>query len=213
MGYTFVFDMDQTLVDYDRVEKKIVLNKKLMEILKKIHEGRSTGITDAVFLYTNNSDEKYVYRVEALIEYEVPGFKFDDMMWAKDDRRSSYRIYQEVNPPKLLEDVATMLEDRNIFKNDAYLRNNVFFFDDIPNHYIINEIIPEHYIHITPPFRVDSEPDSLIYQPVYDVLDAPKTGGRRNTIRRKRLAIKRRNKKWSLRRLRKPGPKRSQNAF
>jgi hypothetical protein len=210
MGYTFVFDMDQTLVDYDKVEKKIVLNTKIIELLRKIQEGRFTGITDAVFLYTNNPDEKYVYTVEGVIEDEIPGFKFDDMMWAKDERRSSYRIYQEVNPPKLLEDIVTMLEDRNIFKDAAYMRNNVFFFDDIPNHYIVNEIIPEHYIHITPPFRVDSEPDSLIYRPVYDIFNTSKRGGKRITRKKRRLN---KNKKWFTRGLRKPGPKRSQNAF
>jgi hypothetical protein len=192
MGYTFVFDMDQTLVDYDKVKKEIVLNTKIIELLRKIQEGRFTGITDAVFLYTNNPDEKYVYTVEGVIEDEIPGFKFDDMMWAKDERRSSYRIYKEVNPPKLLEDIETMLDDKNILKDAAYLKNNVFFFDDIPTHYIRSEIKDGNYIHIYPPFTTITEPDEEIYKPVYDVL---KGGAMRGGVSRKKKKKRTKNRR------------------
>ena len=188
MGYTFVFDMDQTLVDYDRKEKNVVLNNKLIELLKKIYEARSMGVTDAVLLYTNNPDEKYIYMVEGMIEDEIPGFQFNDMMWAKDERRSSYTIYKNSNPPKLLEDVKRMLEDNNIYKDDFYLRNNVFFFDDIPSHYIRSEILPDHYIHINPPFTTTTEPDEEIYKPVYDVLVT--SGGLRRIKKKSRRTLK-----------------------
>ena len=221
MGYIFVFDMDQTLAgDYvypsitSRNISQIQLNPELMKLLDMMNKGRSKGdgSVDAIFLFTNNSDIDYINLVISAIEAVIPGFEFDDVMSCRDRRRADKT--NTFSPKKFLKDVETMLKGKDISTENLHER--VFFFDDIPDHAIRGEILSQNYIQIMPPYSASERFDVTDYSSVKRVLKEigvyreNVSGGKRITRRKRRLN---KNKKWSTRRLRKPGPKRSHNAF
>lgn len=221
MGFVFVFDMDATiagdyvypsLIGINRTTDDIDLNPKIVNLLRVMTEGRQNGKVDAIFLYTNNSDISYISLVESALIKRIPDFTFDNIMSCRDPRRVEKNAF---NPKKCLADVITMAEATLVpLKN---LETRVFFFDDVPNHKIRDELPEGHYINITPPYSKNNKEDWTDYGLVkWTLADAGLPalnairGGKRIT-RRKRKAAK--HKKWATRRLRKPGPKPSQNAL
>ena len=183
MGFVFVFDLDQTLAGdysvgpYSPPYDSIQLNDFLIEnILVPLNDddARSSGITDAIVLYTNNGDLEYIKAVEDKIARSyIPGFQFDYIMW----RRDSLRAYRAAGAPKIIDDVYTMLEEIQV--PTAGLPNRIIFFDD-QIHYIMTEINRDNYIQIVPPFSKDSSYlDETNYSTVYKIIESiknPPTG-------------------------------------
>ena len=242
MGFIFVFDLDLTLAgEYIKPPyKNIDLNERLVrDQLERIHKGRSSRTTDAVFLYTNNGDEAYVKAVQAKIATMIDGFSFDDVMTRNDKRRYDYSYENSAANNKAIQDVITMMKGLKARRPTLDMNNiqgRTIFFDDNPYHELVGQMrtpknaeegtfLPRTFIWIQPPYTSSVKDADLTD---YSLLDeifsqtlalAPRiTNNALNTILvggRKTRRGKRRsgNKKWATRRLRKPGPKRSQNAL
>jgi hypothetical protein len=229
MGYVFVFDLDQTLAGkyVPPPYASIDLNEDLVRNqLYRIHRGRTSGVTDAIFLYTNNSDHDYAEAVEQKIQEIIPGFYFDYIMSAFDP----LRMHTGRMSPKLMEDVDTMMLHQGLSVEN--LLERIVFFDDNNTHALIFQMrhaeknssraYPRQFIWINPPYGIGKQgkPDYSFIDELFPAVTATaprlinntknnsSVGGRR-TYRKKRRG----HKKWTVRRLRKPGPKRSQNAL
>jgi hypothetical protein len=177
MGLILVFDVDGTLGPVDGEpgpgQGSIPINPKMLEVIREGVAGRGKGpgktTVDALFILSNNSDTGYMRRIEARIQ-ELLGLSepiFDDIMARGDFRRDIHYedFYLEEglpvhNPRKSLADVATMIESINVtsgfFKRKKIsLRNlakRIYFFDDLDDHVIREEIHNTHYIHINPSY-------------------------------------------------------------
>ena len=169
-----VFDLDGTIAgDYvnfesenDKTIADIQINPRIFNILKLAYEAREAGRIDAIFLLTNNSDIFYISMVDYIIgkmiitaasRNNVNGGNgrnmgrysiFDDIMSRNDNRRPRD---PKGNPPKRLEDVQVMLEGMGLPLLN--LSGRVFFFDDIPDHAIGEELTKGgKYIVVQPPY-------------------------------------------------------------
>ena len=186
-GLVLVWDMDNTLVGnyYDVLDRSLheVLhfNRNAVAVLDQAIKAKARGTVEAIFMLTNNSDKDFIeYVHERLkIKLDVP-FVFDYIM----DRTHEARPPPADDPPKRLEDVEFMM--KALGKSTYNLANRVFFFDDIPDHEILTEIPPAHYIHIFPRFEALSfqAEDQTDYKPLLDAISA--RGGRRPRQKRTR---------------------------
>lgn len=171
-----VFDLDGTIagnyVNFrnNKANKTIAdiqINPRILEVLRLADVARRQGRIDGIYLLTNNSDIFYIFMVQYIIGKMISGASreevnsgngrnmrvydfFDDVMSRNDNRRP---FAADGNPPKRLEDVRKMVEENG--KSTEGLAGRVYFFDDIPDHEIRREILPEggKYIQIIPPFK------------------------------------------------------------
>lgn len=190
-----VWDMDQTLIGNPVDSKKLVFNDAALNILK-----RALDLQTINFLLTNNPADTYINMFNiALCKRLGVNAIFNGIMTATDGQR----IYDEQNVPiKHLEDIKILMRRFDLPFSEETLASRVFFFDDVPNHVLLNELPEGHYITITPPFRnLPSTPDETNYSSIRKVLGM--SGGskkkrkiRRNS-RRSRKSTRSSSKKYS----------------
>ena len=198
-GLVLVWDMDNTLVgNYfdveNRTEKDILyLNRNAVAVLQEAIKAKERGTVEAIFMLTNNADKEFIEYVHNRLKtrLDVP-VVFDYIM----DREHEARPPSD-DPPKRLEDIDYMM--RTIGKSTYNLANRVFFFDDIPDHKILTEIPPAHYIHIFPRFEPFTE-DQTNFKPLLDAISA-RGGGRRRRPRTRKTRGKKRHGKMSKKNL------------
>jgi hypothetical protein len=182
-GYIIVWDLDDTLVsssftwnlpelqesrrstprNFERViGGRVDLNVNAMQILARICQLRERGIIAANIMLTNNSSTVFVSDVLSRINEWVSrntGITRNVFDWVA-LRNSPER---EGDPEtKSIHVIRNMIINLNRYLTPPintridYLQARVFFIDDNPNHVLRYEIPPNHYIQITPPFRVPS---------------------------------------------------------
>jgi hypothetical protein len=191
-GLVLVWDMDNTLVGnyFDvatKSEKDILhLNRKAVAVLQQALEARTRGNVDAIFMLTNNADKQFIEYVHDRLKtrLDVP-VVFDYIM----DRTHESRSPSD-DPPKRLKDVEYMMEAVGL--STYNLANRVFFFDDIPDHKILAEIPPAHYIHIFPRFEPFTE-DQTDFKPLLDAISARGGGRRRKQKHTRKTRAKKRS--------------------
>ena len=174
-GLVLVWDMDNTLSG--EYSDRITLNPNALRILQKAIDAKRRGTVSAIFLLTNNSDIIYIdnVRIELLKRLGLPETAPSPAPFNYIMPRQHTSRPQSMDPPKRLEDVEFMM--REVKKGVANLADRVFFFDDIPTHVLRNEIPPDHYIQIMPPF-IAGRRDDTDYSPIERSL-SPYSGGRR----------------------------------
>ena len=147
-GLVLVWDMDSTLIGNGVESNDLLFNPKALEILKRALDLRPSKVS-AIFLLTNNPADTLInlFHVKLAYKLRVP-YVFDGIMTATDVDRTN-------NIPKRLEDVKVLME-RASRPLDS-LAERTYFFDDLPDHLIRNEIPADHYIQITPPFTLLGE--------------------------------------------------------
>lgn len=190
-GLVLVWDMDNTLVGnyYDVTDTTsyniLYFNKNAVDVLEQALIARDQRKVDAIFMLTNNSDKDFIQYVHNRLKrrLKVP-FVFDYIM----DRTHEARPLSD-NPPKRLEDVEYMM--RAVDLSSYNLSSRVFFFDDIPDHEILNEIPSSHYIHIFPRFEPFVQ-DQTNFKPLLDAISS-RGGARRRQLKQTR---KTRQKKY-----------------
>ena len=190
-GLVLVWDMDNTLVGnyYDVLDKSsyniLYFNNNAVDVLEQALIARDQRKVDAIFMLTNNADKNFIEYVHNRLKkrLKVP-FVFDYIM----DRTHEARPLSD-NPPKRLEDVEYMM--RAVDLSSYNLSNRVFFFDDIPDHEIFNEIPPSHYIQIFPRYQPFIE-DRTNYRALFDAISS-RGGARRRQLKQTR---KTRQKKY-----------------
>ena len=186
-GLILVWDMDQTLIGKNPFE----LNANALKIIKQAATKRSK--VSAIFLLTNNSDTYIINMVTEILTEQLnlpPEFAtenvFHGIMSATDPTRidSTNTAY----PPgglKRLEDVMMLMVRKGLPFNQETLKDRVYFFDDLPNHMIREQIPEDHYIQIVPPFEDNSIKDETNYEPILRALNSTK-GGNKKKVRKTR---------------------------
>jgi hypothetical protein len=187
-GLILVFDLDNTIVgEYSDQSKfdseEIVLNERIVELLRKAVDARNKNIVSAILLLTNNADEIFIKVVELTISMRLKKNYhftiFDEGM----SRNHPFRSPPKENPPKSLREVEYMVRKAKL--DTENLANRVIFIDDIATHQIAQEIPKEHYIHVNPPF-VKGGVDTTDYTFLEQLLE-PKRGGRKVKKTRRRF--------------------------
>lgn len=185
-GWVLVWDLDQTIVgeysDQRRIDsEELVLNPKVVELLRLAVEAREKDIVSAIFLLTNNADDFFIKVVELTLSMKYRknyhSTVFDYIM----SRTHPFRAPPEDDPPKSLREVAYMMGE--IGQPVDNLPQRVIFIDDKKGHLISNEIPKEHYIHVSPPFTKGSV-DTTDYSFLETALRTKKGGRRKNTRKR-----------------------------
>ena len=193
MGAILVFDLDGTIagnyVSFRNTKAiktiaDIQINPKLLNVLKLADAARTGEKVDAIFLLTNNSDNFYIFMVQYIIGKLVKGVSraeinagngrnirlydlFDDIMSRNDNRRPRA---PDGNPPKRLIDVQTMVQEAGLPIDN--LSERTWFFDDIPDHQIKQEIPANHYIHVNPSYTNGMEEDTTNIRDIEAMLTA-----------------------------------------
>ena len=212
MGIILVFDLDQTLIDSDRLFMNqeniwnrigVNLNMRLInEVLKPALELRADKKVDAIFLLSNNSSRDYVLNVIRYLSLILGVDElFDYCMIRTDPSRP-----KNDNPPKRMADIKYMMNNAVIpipYTDD--LASRVYFFDDITDHVIRKEFDSDHYIEIQGPVVdeagnnkgfIAGKPDFSDYREITRVLRA--LGKNRNSVNHggsKTRRIKRKTRK------------------
>lgn len=159
-GYVLVFDMDQTITgnyfDVSTEKEDLVLNPKIVEILKTAVQDKETGMVSAIFLLTNNNDTAFIEHMEKELEGVVgKGRIFDYKMDANHPARIHIPEFANIRngKQKSIADVEYMLTKLN--KTTKNLVNRLMFFDD-QEHLLSLQLKsagkPEHFVHVNPPF-------------------------------------------------------------
>ena len=206
-GLVLVWDVDQTLsgqyFDPNVFSKNpsvnpyhyVLLNPKALDIIKKGLAAKSTGRVSAIGIFTNNGNEDFISLIKSAIEKTIEAESiFDFTITANRPNQTLGKNGQLVKTLAQIQEAVPTLEN---------LANRVYFFDDMPDHVIRDEIPADHYIQIQPPFPgkdlyenpdLKGESDETNWQPILTALSSK--GGRRQ---RKRPAKKsrRRHKKRS----------------
>ena len=196
-GLVLVWDVDQTLsgqyfdpklftnpkinpLDY------VILNPNALDVLKKALIAKTSGRVSHIGILTNNGDEDFISLVKHAISIKIDHpAPFDFTITANRN--------QNVGPNgQLVKSIATIQE---VLPQEKNLSERVYFFDDMPDHVIRNELPADHYIQITPPFVFEIK-DTTNWKPILDALATNSKGGRRQK-RRPAKKSRRRNKKRS----------------
>jgi hypothetical protein len=195
-GLVLVWDIDQTLSGqyFDpNVFKKnpavnpydyVILNPKALDIIRKALDAKSTGRVSKIGIFTNNGDEEFISLIKSAIENKIGvEFIFDFIITAN-------RADTSVGPNG--QQVKSLQQIQEVLPSEKNLGNRVYFFDDMPDHVIRNEI-QNHYIQITPPYVLGVK-DATNWEPIETAL---LTKGGRRQRRRPTKKSRRRNKKRS----------------
>ena len=179
-GLVLVWDMDATLVgNYIDPEgpEPLLFNERALAILKRATEARKTGKVAAIFLLTNNSDDKFI----RLVKFQLSQRLGVPLVFNYAMQRYHPARPLSQDPPKRLQDVEYMMKE--IRKPTDNLAERVFFFDDRGDHVIRSEIPEDHYIQITPPYKAEVT-DQTNFKPINAAIRA--FGGSRTRRRRYR---------------------------
>jgi hypothetical protein len=159
-GWVLVFDMDQTITgnyfDVLNEKEELVLNPKIVEILKTAVQDKQTGMVSAIFLLTNNNDTVFIEHMEKELEGVVgKGRIFDYKMDANHTARTHIPEFANIRngKQKSIADVEYMLTKLN--KTTKNLINRLMFFDDQEHLLSLQLKIAgkaEHFVHVNPPF-------------------------------------------------------------
>lgn len=202
-GLVLVWDVDQTLsgqyFDPNVFSKNssvnpyhyVLLNPKALQVIQLANDAKKTGRVSAIGIFTNNGNEDFISLIKSAIGAESI---FDFTITANRPNQTLGKNGQLVKTLAQIQEALPTLEN---------LANRVYFFDDMPDHVIRDEIPADHYIQIQPPFPgkdlygnpdLKGESDETNWQPILTALSLK--GGRRQ---RKRPAKKsrRRHKKRS----------------
>ena len=196
-GLVLVWDVDQTLsgqyfdpklftnptinpLDY------VILNTNALDVIKKAFMAKTSGSVSQIGILTNNGDEDFIHLIKKKIAIETG---YSDIF----DFTITANRKQNIGPNgQLIKSIATIQE---VLPGEKNLSERVYFFDDMPDHVIRNELPANHYIQITPPFVFEIK-DTTNWQPILDALSTTSKGGRRQK-RRPAKKSRRRNKKKS----------------
>ncbi len=159
-GWVLVFDMDQTITgnyfDVQTEKQDLVLNPKIVDILKMAIQDKQTGMVSAIFLLTNNTDTDFIEHMEKELERAVgKGRIFDYKMDANHPMRTHIPEFANIRngKQKSLADVEYML--KKVQKTTKNLIHRLLFFDD-QEHLLSLQLKvagkPEHFVHVDPPF-------------------------------------------------------------
>jgi len=194
-GLVLVWDVDQTLsgqyfdpnVFIKNPYDDVFLNPSALKIIKKALEAKSTGQVSAIGLFTNNGNEDFISLIKSAIEKTIGVAPiFDFTITANRPNQTIGKNGQLVKTLGQIQDELPGLDN---------LVNRVYFFDDMPDHVIREEIPVDHYIQITPPYHIKSQ-DTTNWLPIESalgILPPASKGGRR--IRRPAKKSRRRHKK------------------
>ena len=200
-GLVLVWDIDQTLsgqyFDPNVFTKNpavnpydyVILNPRALKIIENALKAKSTGRVSAIGLFTNNGNEDFISLIKSAIE-KIIGIEpiFDFTITANRPNQTLGKNGQLVKTLAQIQDELPRLDN---------LVNRVYFFDDMPDHVIREEIPEDHYIQITPPFTLGVQ-DTTNWSPIELALNPPSQnlkGGRR--MRRPAKKSRRRHKKRS----------------
>jgi hypothetical protein len=194
------------------------LNPNVFNILRRASKLRPSGKVSGIFLLTNNSSRILVSAVDEVLfedlssrgkyktynnsnENKMPDkpYFFDAIMMRQHPSRPKT---VDNNPPKRLLDIFNMIKSVGIKDPSIASMKDIYFFDDIGTHNLRSEFnfmsngkYKDHYIQITPPFKV-STPDLTVYTPITNALDSlekgnnTKGGSRKSWKRGRRITKK-----------------------
>jgi hypothetical protein len=185
-GLILVWDMDQTIIS----DRPFIWNNNALNLIKRAVLSKPK--VTAIFLLTNNPNDPFIDAITDAItdsmdfpdEMNIMNV-FDGIMSATDPTRipSTDPRY----PPgglKRLEDIMMLMMRKRLPFNPATLKDRVYFFDDLPNH-VLKEQLPEgHYIQIVPPFSDTSIEDKTDYRSVLAALNSNEGGKRKKKVRK-----------------------------
>lgn len=144
-GIILVFDLDDTIAPYlpkNNNKSIFSLNPEMIQILKRAIEkkGNTSSTVSGIFLYTNNSDKKYIDFIHRLVSKEVGVLMnvFDDILWASPGIPNTRQ--------KTLVDIELLCDKHDISTED--LANRVYFFDDQIHSDLFHNLPEGHYIQI-----------------------------------------------------------------
>lgn len=212
-GLILVFDLDETIVSH----KDLSLNEKIIDILKVANQKKVTGEVEAILMLTNNADQQFIDIIHKKLKESI-GVNtdiFDNIH----DRTTKTRKYnptpnattralmgianntkQYYGYIKYWNDILLMLNEigyRYTEKDKENILNRTYFFDDMDNHILVQELPEKHFIHITPPF-ISNKNDTTDYSSIYEVLGMNVKGGRRY-IKNKTCKSKKQSKRRTYR--------------
>ena len=188
-GLILVFDLDETIVN---TRKPIQFNPEILKILTVASSIRGQGV-DAIFLLTNNGDDKYVDQINKglakITDYDDDNF-FDAVMTAN----HMFRTLEDDYPIKHLQDIKILMSAaRKTFTTNEDLMSRTYFFDD-QEHVIQHEMednfdgkYADHYIKITPGFTGKGEEDLTNYEPIDSAIRSVQRGGKRRNHRTRKV--------------------------
>lgn len=180
-GLILVFDLDETIVN---TTKPLKFNPEILKILTVASSIRGQGV-DAIFLLTNNGDDKYVDEINKglarITDYDNDKF-FDAVMTAN----HMFRTLEDDYPIKHLQDIKILMSAaRKPFRTNEDLMSRTYFFDD-QEHVIQHEMednfdgkYANHYIKITPGFTGKGEEDLTNYEPIDSAIRSVQRGGKK----------------------------------
>jgi hypothetical protein len=181
----YVFDLDDTIIKtgdlkqwtsatIQEIAAKAV--PEIVEFLQKLRNARNAGQPIKIFLLTNNSAQDYIEKVEAWLENPaeptIGKTFFDDKLWFGAPGRNGGL--------KRLADVALMAGE----PATESLAARTWFFDDMDNHQLMNELSAGHYIVVNPDGQTAGIPSLQV-------------GGWRRRLRQGRGAVSRRKSRTS----------------
>jgi len=191
-GLILVFDLDETIVN---TTKPLKFNPEILKILTVASSIRGQGV-DAIFLLTNNGDDKYVDEINKglarITDYDNDKF-FDAVMTAN----HMFRTLEDDYPIKHLQDIKILMSAaRKPFRTNEDLMSRTYFFDD-QEHVIQHEMednfdgkYANHYIKITPGFT-GKEDDITDYTAINSAIRNIQRGGKRKNRRTMSRKIRR----------------------
>ena len=201
-GLVLVWDVDQTLSgqyfdpkQYTNPKIKllnyVILNPNAREVIKTAFLAKTTGRVSHIGILTNNDNKEFISLVKEKIAIETG---YSDIF---DFTITANRPNKNIGPNgQLVKSIATIQE---VLPEEKNLSERIYFFDDMPDHVIRDELLPaDHYIQITPRF-VFEEKDTTNWEPILTALGTlpPASKGGRRQKRRPAKKSRRRNKKRS----------------
>lgn len=148
-GLVFVFDLDGTIATgytENIMRQDFRLNPEIVALLRELVSKRGKTANDiaGIFMYTNNSDIKYITFIHMYLSRTLGvASVFDDILSARDPRRQTPG--NSNNKPKTLVEVAALCDEHGISTEN--LSQRVFFFDD-QTHPDLLAHLGTHYIYI-----------------------------------------------------------------
>ncbi len=148
-GLVFVFDLDGTIATgytENIMRQDFRLNPEIVGLLRELISKRGKTANDiaGIFMYTNNSDMKYITFIHMYLSRTLGvASVFDDILSARDPRRQTPG--NSNNKPKTLAEIAALCDEHSISTEN--LSQRVFFFDD-QTHPDLLANLGNHYIYI-----------------------------------------------------------------
>ncbi len=144
MNQIHVFDLDDTIVgnyvDTPTETTELLFNKKIVNKLRELVKKRDAGQVRAIFLLTNNSNQKFIHFVVNRLNKEIGVTRVFDSIQS---RYSIGRNGPMHDPTKSLADVRVLLKKAGLPL--VFKPSDVYFYDDRADHEIGREIPKKNY--------------------------------------------------------------------